>query len=433
MVNVAIVGYGRDGESIFHHLIYEGVQPTEITICDKGRDVDVPPGCHAQLGDDYLGDMARFDTVYRSAGVSPHQEWLDWLWEKIVSSAQMFVERHEGQMIAVTWTKGKSTTVSLLARVLKAAGKRVALIGNIGTPVLDTLTQLDQIDVVIYELSSYMLEWLMMKDQIAVLLNLFPEHHASWHGDCAAYWHAKKQILSSASYMSVGVAAMDEIDDAEREDIDMSVLATVGTWWDISWDGDGRYSDGRGVVQRSPDIRLQWDHNDAIIWHVIDLCRHLSIDYSYITEVLSSWGGLPHRMERLGVVDSISRVNDANASTPQSTILALETLWEDVETLLVWWMVSDQYDLWPLVGAIRDSWVKNLVCFSWTGDSIADALVDEWYMILRTRSMNDAVQFAKEYTQKGKTSLLSCGAPSYGLWKNFEEKGDLFKQCIGIK
>src|SRR5680860_514808 len=187
-MNIAILGYGKQGQSAYE---YWSAKDHDLTICDNNENAKIPKDAKKQLGADYLKDLSRFDLIVRSPSVHPKditdiagQEILT----KVTSNTNEFFKVCPSQnIIGVTGTKGKGTTSSLIARMLKAAGKTVYLGGNIGIPPLELLNpsaggKLKPDDWIVLELANFQLIDLHYSPQVAVCLMLVDEH-LDWHGD----------------------------------------------------------------------------------------------------------------------------------------------------------------------------------------------------------------------------------------------------------
>lgn len=155
-------------------------------------------GIGVETGEHYLEHLSQFDVIFKSAGVPYSPELLQYQ-DKILTQMQFFFNTYKGKVIAVTGSKGKSTMSALIYSILKAAGYKVKLVGNIGNPVLEEIDFEEEPDFVVCELSSYMLEHLEKKNYLSVLGNIFPEH-MDWHGGFEQYAKAKLNILKGSEF-----------------------------------------------------------------------------------------------------------------------------------------------------------------------------------------------------------------------------------------
>lgn len=170
---------------------------------DKNSDTIVPIGFSSILGENYLENLSSYDVLIVTPGISPYTPELRSYQGIITSQTDIFFQKYQGKTIGVTATKGKSTTATLIYEILRQAGKSVQLVGNIGTPVLETVDLKNPLDWIVYELSSHMLEYSHPRVDIAVLGNIYPDH-LTYHEGFENYKHAKLRILENTKHAVVG-------------------------------------------------------------------------------------------------------------------------------------------------------------------------------------------------------------------------------------
>lgn len=372
---VCILGYGREGK-VTERYLRERYPKLEIGILDQAMD------------ENYLDRQRDFDLAVKTPGIAKTKVILPY-----VTATNLFFAENKNFTIGVTGSKGKSTTASLIFSMLKAAGRKVRLLGNIGVPMLEALlTPVDSDEIFVIELSSYMLDDIEYSPNIAVLLNLFPEH-MDYHGGTEPYYEAKKNIFK---FQKEGDIALQF-----------------------------PFSDERIPVEEG-EIPLLGEHNKKNIQAAVRAVRHLGVSDDAIRAAIKNFQPLPHRLEYLGVFGGISWYDDAISTTPESTIEAIRTL-REVDTIFLGG--EDRgYDFSELEKVLREYRVKNIVLFPESGRRILGST--EGLRVFETRSMEDAVRFAFQHTQKGKIALLSTASPSYSVWKDFEEKGEMFQKAV---
>ncbi len=431
---IAILWYGREGKSSLNFLLQNGISPENITILDATPQSLPDPKLHAIYGPSYLDNLTAYDCIIKTPWISLYHEKIYPYKDKITSQAQLFFDYYQGKIIAISGTKGKSTTATLTYETLKTAGKSVQLIGNIGNPVLDYLNIQDlskqQEEMVVFEISSYMLDGLKKHNYISVLLNIYADH-LDWHEGFENYKNAKLNILSGSEHLLIRDEITQRYPDFQKNIADQS--------FSIFWH-QGKYSYGGGdfciggkKIFDDENILLQGDHNRINICAVLGICDILAIDPMVLDTVLKTFVGLPHRMQQLWIYGGIQWIDDAISTTPESTIQAIKTFGNEIDTIFLWW-TDRGYVFDELIEVIRESNIRNIVLFPDSGKRIGETIqkhnYTEHFTIYKTENMQDAVKFAYENTQKGKICLLSTASPSYSIWKNFEEKGDLFAQYI---
>ncbi|MFZ1719894.1 MAG: Mur ligase family protein [Candidatus Moraniibacteriota bacterium] len=372
--SVCILGYGREGR-VTERYLRQYYPHIRIGIAD------------AQLNDDYLAEQNNYDLVVKTPGIQKSKVMVP-----SVTATHIFFAQNKNFTIGVTGSKGKSTTVSLIYEMLKEAGKKVRLLGNIGTPMLEVfLVDVDPEEIFVIELSSYMLDDIEYSPNIAVLLNLFPDH-MDYHGGVEAYYAAKRRIFQFQKLGDIGI----EGPVTEHVPIDRKELTLLG------------------------------DHNFQNIQMAVKVARLCKVSDDAIACALRNFKPLPHRLGHLGTFQGIDFYDDAISTTPESTIAAIRALGA-VDTIFLGG-TDRGYDFRALEQTLRDFKVRNVVLFPESGARILSSW--DGFNIFETKSMEEAVDFAFKNTEQGKICLLSTASPSYSLWKNFEMKGDEFAHFV---
>ncbi len=400
---ILIVGFGVEGKVTYAFLKKHFPKAT-IGIADAHDDPH------------YLDKQKDYDIAIKSPGIHKSKITIPY-----TTATNIFFANVKGLTIGVTGTKGKSTTATLIFSILKQAGKKVFLLGNIthklqdfGKPLLSELDQDDEDTIYICELSSYQLDDIKYAPDISVFTNFFPEH-MDFHGSVDKYWKAKKKIIAYANS-----------DDFFVYNPDATIVAKLAT--------KTKAKSIPFVESLSfPDkiIPLLGKHNFDNVRAAVTVAKILGISDKTITNAIASFKSLPHRMEKIGTYHSITFYDDAISTTPQSTIYAIETL-KNIGTLFLGGQ-DRGYDFSELAKIIVKYHITNLVLFPDSSKKILKA-IQKIYQgplhILETANMHEAVSFAYSYSPKGSIALLSTASPSYSVWKNFEEKGKLFREEV---
>lgn len=389
MDNVLIAGYGKEGR-ITHRYLKKYYPRLRVGIADRKQ------------GRDYLSRQDKYDIAIKTPGIQsrlisiPH-----------TTATNIFFSKVSNYIIGITGSKGKSTTTSLIYSILRESGRRVYLLGNIGNPMLAVLIKsIEPNAVLAIELSSYQLDDIKYSPDIAVVLNLFPDH-MNYHGGVGEYYDAKHSIV--------------------RFQGNNDFFIYNGGYQELkSW---ARNSFSRGIDFNIIKLPVQLEttligrHNLENIKAAIAVARTLAIPDKTIFSAIKKFKSLLHRLELIGQYRGIRFYDDAISTTPESTIAAIESL-REVDTIMLGG--EDRgYDFTKLEMTIRHFGIKNIVLFPETGRRMFKQ--DQGLNTLFTSNMAEAVQFAYKYTTQGKICLLSTASPSYSLWKNFEEKGDQFR------
>lgn len=403
---IAIVGYGIEGKSTERFL--RKLSPSSsISILDQSED-------HHYLK--RLNQSGEFDLAI----LTPSQKREDVL-IPYTTATNIFFELVKGKVIAITGSKGKSTTTYLTYMMMKDLGKqiRVGNLTNVGSelnapPILDLLYERNQLDdIYIIELSSYQLCDLHFSPHIAVITNIFPEH-INWHGDYSAYQSAKKNIINFQKTQDwFFYKPSDPVLDYWAKQIKSTAVAI-----DLS-----------EPIDINNNLLTKENKDNARLAR--EVARHFDVKEEMIDEAINSFKPLPNRLNNLGNFGGINFFDDGASSAPEATISALAAL-PETDTL----MLGGQdrgYDFNELFKVLVKSNVRNLVLFPDTDikiNSIINSKYKNRFQIFVTRSMDEAVRFAFSHTEKDKICLLSPGAPSYSLWKNWHEKGLQYMAAI---
>jgi len=444
---IAILWYGREGKSSLQFLLKIGIPTRNITILDGAEKIDglatnfeylnqtfgIDPEFNMIFWANYLDTLKTFDIIIKTPWISLYHDKIYPYRKKITSQAQMFFDHYQGKIIAVSGTKGKSTTSTLIYETIKHAGKSVQLIGNIGNPVLNYLDidtpEAQKDEYAVFEVSSYMLEWLLKKNYISVLLNIYSDH-IDRHDGFENYKNAKLNLLNGSEHNLMRDEILEKHDFTEHQLKELHIQ----TFWH---QGEYSYKEGEFLVKKTKafygdNILIQGEHNMMNISAVLGVCSIMNIDPKILKEILKIFNGLPHRMEKVWEYWWITWIDDAISTTPESTIQAIQTFGKDIDTIFLWW-TDRGYVFDDLIKVIVKYGIRNVVLFPDSGKRIFDAIKnhDAWEIkVLQTNTMKEAVAFAYAHTRKGKICLLSTASPSYTLWKNFEEKGSLFQQYV---
>lgn len=393
---ILVVGMGIEGAATVRFL-RRYVQGSNVETTDQKN------------GPQYLDNQENYDLVIKSPGVPKGVIRIPY-----TTATNIFFANTKGKVIGVTGTKGKSTTSSLIYEILKTAKMNVHLCGNIGKPLLDELrVGQDEDDMYVVELSSYQLDDIKFSPHISVFINIFPEH-MNYHGSLRNYIEAKKHIVQFATthdyfvYNPIYPQLVQFAKESRAKPIPF--------------------------VQKLPfpdtDIPLLGVHNRDNVRAAVTVGALLEVPEATMQTAVKHFKSLPHRLQHVGTYNDITFYDDAISTTPESTVVAIESL-QHIGTILVGGL-DRGYDFGHLVDVIIRHRIKNVIYFPDTGIKIAALLKEKSQTIslFPAGDMDIAVQLSFQHTPKGTICLLSCASPSYSLWKNFEEKGDLFQRFI---
>lgn len=430
--SVLIVGYGREGKSVERWLA-KRYPALHIEHRDRKHD-----------GEAYLADIAAFDTVIRSPGVSPYAPPLQAYAQSggfITTATNLFFSHVSGVTVGVTGTKGKSTTSSLIAHLLQRQYADVRLVGNIGTPMLDTLEHATPHTMYVIELSSHQLVDIRFSPHIAVLLGIVPEH-LDYYPDVEAYAQAKARIAAFQSpadmvvYNPVHATLRTLLAHAPARRVFFSERYSGGV---MTYVKQGcvytQVEDVFEPVIACADIPLLGNTENVLA--AVTVARLFGEKPKDIAASIRSFRSLPHRLELVGTYRGIRFYNDSLATIPEATVHALRALGADVATLIVGGY-DRHLDYAPLGAYLQNHPVSHLILFPDTGKRIWDAVSNAMDAAARNHvvtrhavsSMEEAVRLAYALTPKGKICLLSPASASYNLFKNYEDRGNQFAAWV---
>lgn len=387
--------------------------------------------------------LARYDVVVKSPGISPYKPPVPQATAAgarfVSGTALWFGERGNARTIAVTGTKGKSTTTALIAHLLRSAGRRVALCGNIGMPLLELLRPEAEPDWWVMELSSFQTRDMDAVPEIAVVLNVYPEH-LDWHGSFERYAQDKLRILGDGVTRPrlavlgpevVAGGAAGPMPFARSIGADAAPMVTFGV-------RDG-YHVGEDGIHRHDRLLVPWRglplpgrHNALNVCAALTVLEQIGVDVDAVLPALATFEALPHRLQPLGVRDGIEYVNDSIATTPHATLAALAFFAHRDVTVLVGG--HDRGVPWDVFrSAMETAPVRNVIAMGANAARIAQALEGlDAPRVVRAASLDDAMRRARALTPAGGVVLLSPGAPSFGEFRDYVERGRRFAALAGF-
>lgn len=445
--HIAILGRWREGKSSYIFLTKKlWIAKEKITILDQNENIKTPPWVNTHLWKNYWQWFEVYDIIFKSPGITftlmQDKWWIKTTWIPFISQTQLFFDNYQGKIIWITGTKWKTTISTILYKSLQEYWKDVVLAGNVGKPVLDTLDFKTPPEIIVYELSSFMLEELHDFKLDIWLFNTLYSTHTTEHGGYEKYVLAKTKILHHSDHLLIGYQAQEQL-GRHIQWISYDVYGKTGkyTWeeWNFMKDGKLLFTDQWMLIPGEHNR-----HNICGIVGIFDTLMKKWIikknDWTGLQYVLQHFAGVEHRIEYVGEYENIRWYNDAIATTPQATVAAIQTFKDEIDTLF-YGGIDGEYDHSEVASLIVKYNVRNLILFPDTWKKLEQLLYSSdftWISsdfikkvnIFHTSSMQEAVYLAKKHTQKWKIALLSCGSPSFSCWSWFEEKGRLFKKYV---
>lgn len=437
--NIAIVGFGKEGKSTYK-FIRSQLKNIKLTIIDKVNayemieELNNDKNVEVVYGEHYLDNLDRFDLIFKSPGVSFKELDRDALSKKITSQIEMVLEEVRDRTVAVTGSKGKSTTSSLIHHLIKEQGKKTLLVGNIGVPVFDEVDNYTEDTIIVMEISCNQLEFVDVSPHIGVIVNIFQDH-LDTIGTLERYENAKMNMFLYQNEDDYGVYDKDN-KTINRKLSEMSIKSKLFSVSlednaDCYLDKDMITLNNNKFVNKN-DIKrnILGDHNLKNIMMALKVIDILGLDVLKAIRDIESFYGLEHRMERVGVFKNITFFNDTIATIPEATILACSTI-KDLDTLIFGGQ-DRGIDYSDFVKYLNESNISNFICMPTTGYKLSELLDESKHNVYKVETLDEAVKCAYEVTTSGKSCLLSPAAASYEAFKNFEEKGRKYKEYIDM-
>ncbi len=430
-MDIAILGFGLQGKSA---LEYWASAENSITICDTNTELVLPDGATGQLGDNYLEDLDRFDLIVRSPSIHPRdiEAASPGVLPKVTTvTNEFFRVCPTKNIIGVTGTKGKGTTSTLITKILEAGGKRVHLGGNIGTPPLEMLKEdIQPDDWVVLELANFQLIDLKYSSKIAVCLMVASEHQ-DWHTDFEEYVTAKQQLFrwqgpeDTAVYFAVDENSLKIVNVSTGKKI--PYFKEPGAFVE----DETIVIDSQNIIKTS-EIKLLGKHNWQNVCAAVTAAWQITQDVQAIHSVIAGFSGMEYRLELIRELDGAKYYNDSFGTTPETAIVAIEAFKEP--KILILGGSDKGADFTDLANTIKENNVKYAILVGITGPKIAEALDKSGatvpYVVHGTITMPEIVQLARERAEAGDIVLLSTGCASFGLFKNYRDRGDQFNQSV---
>lgn len=421
----------------------------DILACDKVNENNVSNeilnlknlGVKLKLGKNYLKDL-NVDIIFRSPGINflhPELQKARQNGTVVTSEMEVFFDLCPCKIIAVTGSDGKTTTSTIISKILEHSGKKVHLGGNIGTPLLPTIEKINKNDIVVVELSSFQLMSIRSSPDIAVVTNIGP-NHLDVHKDMNEYVSAKKNIFVHQNAFSKTILNFDNkitrdfysecrgktLFFSASKELHSGVFLKKGVIYFKS-------GDKCTTVLNAQDIKIPGVHN--VENYLAAICATIDeVNVDNIVSVAKNFNGVEHRIEFVRNFNGVKYYNDSIASTPTRVIKGTLSLF-DRKIILI----AGGYDKKVPFDAFGDAVankVSHLILLGQTADEIEKTVKNSSKYaegnpeIVKVDNMAQAVNLAKEIAKNGDIVALSPACASFGLYKNFDERGKHFKSLI---
>ena len=395
--NVLIAGFGIEGQSTLKFL-KKNYKELKISVTDQKTG-----------GKNYLNNLERYDTVVRSPGIPIE------LFKKaknLTSHTNIFFENCPGKIVAVTGTKGKSTTTTLIHKLLRTKFKDVRLTGNIGKPALDSLKKATKDTIFVLEISSFQLEDINYSPHIAVLLAI-TQDHIDRHGSLKSYVNAKQNLIkfqTKSDYVFYNSKDKTATKIAEKSKAKKFPVTPRKFNFNKNLIGNG---------------------NEANVSMAIEIAKHFKVSEDNIKKVVSSFKPLPHRIEKVGTFKGITFYDDSIATNPDASLNGILALKDSLGSVIIGG-ANKGFNFDSFINEIAKLDIPNIILLPDTGFEMYEDLTKKSKKsnIFKADNMQEAVKLAYEKTGENMSCLLSPAATSFNMYESYKARGDDFAKKV---
>ena len=444
---VAVIGLGVSNLPLLDYL-HE--QKARVTVFDQRNIDDISKeimdkitdySFEFSLGNNYLSNLKGFDLIFRSPSCLPTVPELVEEANRgaiVTTEIEMLIEMCPCKVIGVTGSDGKTTTTSLIYSILKKAGYNAWLGGNIGIPLFTKLPEMKEEDIVVLELSSFQLMGMKISPEISVITNITP-NHLNIHKDYEEYIDAKKNIFKYQT--EEGIVVLNYDNEITRE-CGKEANGKVIYFSSKEKLDDGYIVDDKKIKQcddkirkfilDTSEVKLRGTHNFENIATAIAATATL-VDIDKAVEAVKEFESVEHRLEFVKEIDGVKWYNDSVSSSPTRTIAGLYSYDENI--VLIAGGYDKNLDYKPIAKPIVEK-VKSLILLGQTSGKIFDSVKEELELQGKTlpihmcESLQETIEIAKREAKPGDVVLFSPASASFDMFKNFEERGNKFKELV---
>lgn len=422
-MNVVIAGYGVEGRASYDYYRALG---HHVAVADEREAVDdLPTDAHHILGPTSFAELSGFDCIIRSPGINPAKLPYG---DKVWSATNEFFSECRAPIIGVTGTKGKGTTASLIASILRAAGETVHLVGNIGIPALQALPAVQDSDIVVYELSSFQLWDAVYSPCVAVVLAVEPDH-LDVHSDFSQYVDAKANIVRYQTDLQVTI--WNEQNQYSRQIAEHTLATSVPYPTKQSAYAEDGFFWLRGEKLCSLSyLQLPGIHNIENACAAITASAYF-IESGLVDAVkdgLQAFTGLPHRMKFVAEMHGVRYYDDSIATTPGSAIAAMRSF-EEPKVLILGG--STKGATYQAVVAVAKETNTHVIAIGQTGVEIQKLCEAQGVTVVREEGlMKSVVTRASAMVDAGGVVILSPASASFDQYKNYVDRGEQFIRAV---
>ncbi len=419
---IAIAGFGAEGKSAYKFFMAVGAT---VDVYDEKPSDEHPENTTVSIVEEW--DLDGYDLIIRSPSLSPHRLKTT---AQVSSVSQLFLELTDAKIIGITGTKGKGTTASLIAEILSEAKIENHLLGNIGKPALSELEKIKTGDIVVYEMSSFQLWDMTLSPHIAVVLMMEPEH-LDVHKDLDDYINAKANIAKHQSAKDITIMHPSNEMSARvgrgGNGVKKKYMASQTARIDNSW-----LVVGREKIMPVRDFGLVGLHNHENICAALTAAWEFTQDTKAAKRAIRNFTGLEHRLEFVKEVQGVKYYNDSFATIPGATIAAISSF-DEGKIVLILGGSDKQSDYSYLAKSIAlRANINRVILIGDMAETIDQALKSAGYneALKMSGDFESTIAKAAEFANQGDTVLLSPACASFGMFKDYKQRGELFRQIV---
>ena len=444
---VAVIGLGVSNLPLLDYL---NEVKAQVTVFDERESTQISQdimnkinlyGYKIEFGKNCLKNLNGFNIIFRSPSCLPTRPELEDEAKRgaiVTTEIEMLMEMCPCKIVGVTGSDGKTTTTSMISAILKKAGYKTYLGGNIGTPLFTKLPEITTDDIVVLELSSFQLMNMKVSPDIAVITNITP-NHLNIHKDYQEYIDAKKNIFKHQNENGILIL---NYDNEITRNCEVEAKGKV-----IFFSGKTKLDNGfiiddnivkecedkvRKHVLDTKEVILRGQHNFQNIATALAATKTL-VDQDVAVEAIKEFKPVEHRIEFIREIDGVKWYNDSASSSPTRTISGINAFDENI--VLIAGGYDKNLDYEPIAKPILDK-VTTLILIGQTAEKIYDTVKNEEEKsnkkvnIYMCDSLEQTVELAKKFARKGDVVLFSPASASFDMFKNFADRGNKFKNIV---
>ncbi len=436
---VLVVGFGRTGEALVEFLLSRNAR-VKVSEIKKKEEMErkakkwLSENVEFEFGEHKEETFLKSDLIVLSPGVPPipQIEKAKKMGIKVISEIELAFQYLKGKIIGVTGSNGKSTTTTLIHQILKTAGLKTYLAGNIGFPLISYVSLSSENDIFVVELSSFQLKYIeKFRPDIAIFLNITPDH-LDWHPDFNDYYECKKNIFLSQTSEDFAIL---NADDPKIWILRNEISAEVYPFSRKKKFERGAYIENEYIFVSTDNGKMELDtkkillrgpHNQENIMASALAVSLLGISGEIVKKVLSNFKGLEHRLEKVTTINGVEFYNDSKATNVDATLKSLQSFNKNI--ILILGGRDKHGDFTKLRGEIKKR-VKKLIIIGEAREKIRMALEGSAHLQY-AGSLEEAVRISFNCAEKGDIVLLAPACASFDMFDNFEHRGKVFKEEV---